>query len=146
MKNLFKVLFAISLLVANTTVLANTSELSTCLIDNLNGKERKNLAVWVFMAMASHPEIKKYSNITPKDKTDTDKYIGALITRLLTEDCPKELKVAYSADPQAIQKAFEVVGKVAMQELMANQAVNASLVNYVNFADQTKINTVLSTK
>lgn len=46
--------------------------------------------------------------------------------------------------PLAIQKAFEWVGKVAMQELMTDQGVMAAISNYVNYADQEKFGALLT--
>jgi len=121
-----------------------TNALSSCLVDTLNGKERKSLAKWIFFSIAAHPEINTYSSASIKDINKSDQYVGKLITRILTIDCPKELKTANNADPLAIQKAFEVVGQVAMQELMANENVMKTITNYAKYTDQDKINRVLS--
>jgi hypothetical protein len=121
-----------------------TEAFGGCLIDNLNGKERKKLAKWIFFAIAVHPEIKSYSKVTSNDITDSDKYIGGLITRLLADNCPNEMKAASKVDSQAIEKAFELVGQVAMRELMTNQAVTTTITSYVNYTDQEKINKILS--
>ncbi|MBC3766997.1 hypothetical protein [Neptunicella marina] len=143
MKKLSKILCSLGLLCSSFTVSANTTDLTTCLVDHLNGKERKNLAVWVFMAMAAHPEITGYTTLTDEAKESMDKNIGTLITRLLTDDCPKELMSANKQDPQALKNSFEVVGKVAMQELMTNQSVSAALTNYIKYANQQKIGALL---
>jgi hypothetical protein len=111
--------------------------------DNLNGKERKNLAKWIFFAMGMHPDIKSYLNVSPNDMQTSDEYVGALITRLLTVDCSARLKTAYKSDPTSLNKAFEVVGRVAMQELMRSNEVNKALTNYVEFSDTTKIGEVM---
>lgn len=133
-------LFAVpSISVANPT-----QAFGTCLIDNLNGKERKDLIKWIFFAIAAHPEINSFSKVTSDDSLKNDKVIGGLITRLLTENCPAEMKAANDADPQAIQTAFKLVGEVAMQELMTNKLVSNSISNYVNHADQKKIAEVLT--
>jgi len=121
-----------------------TDTLSTCLADTLNGKERKLLAKWIFFAIAAHPEISSYSTATPADTDATDKAVGTLITRLLTTDCPEEFKAANESDPRALEKAFEVVGRVAMQELMANDAVKKAITDYSKYADMERINAVLA--
>jgi len=144
-----KLLLSLALLGALTTsspILANnyTEQLGSCLIDSLNGKERKNLGKWVFLAIAAHPEIAPLSKATNDDRLATDKYVGELITRLLTENCPQELVKANNADPMALNHAFELVGKVAMQELMTNDATMRALTNYAHFTDQEKINTLLA--
>ncbi len=121
-----------------------TETFSTCMVDALNGKERKTLAKWIFFAIAAHPEISSFANASKADIDATDKYVGELITRLLTTDCPAELKAANDSDPMALQAAFEVVGAVAMQELMANDAVTRAISNYTNYADMDRINQVVA--
>lgn len=141
MKSTFKILaISISLLVCNPAFSQSPTEaLSACMVDNLNGKERKNLAKWIFFAMGTHPEIKSYLNVSQKDVRATDEYVGTLITRLLTVDCPDRLKTAYNTDPASMVKAFEIVGKVAMQELTTNNEVDKAISNYARFADLAKI-------
>lgn len=123
-----------------------TESLGTCLVDNLSGKERKGLAKWIYFSIGSHPEIKSFSRAKPADIEKSDKFVGKLITRLLTVDCPEKLRTAYTSDPMAVKKAFGLVGRVAMQELMTNQDVMQTLTNYGKYADKDKINTLLGTK
>ena len=135
------VLFTLFLALAfSLQVSASPQDLGTCFIDSLNGKERKQLVKWMFLSMASHPELKSYSNITSADVMSSNKEVGSLITRLFVENCPKEAKAAQKADPLAIQRAFELVGQVAMQELMTNDSVMADISKYANYTDQSKIN------
>jgi hypothetical protein len=123
-----------------------TQIFSGCLVDALNGKERKNLAKWIFLAMSSHPEMKIYSSASAKDLKENDEYVGKLITRLLVEDCPDEFKKAYAADVGAIEQAFRLVGEVAMQELMTNQETSQALINYTKYADLERINAIIGGK
>lgn len=148
MKNLLKILLILSISLGANQVAANspTDVLAGCLVDALNGKERKSLAKWIFFAIAAHPEIKLYSNVSAKDIDDTDKFTGELITRLLTKSCPSELMAANKADPLAVKKAFEFVGQVAMQELMTNDDVMKTITSYAKYVDQEKIGNLLNEK
>ena len=121
-----------------------TDALAGCLVDSLNGKERKMLAKWIFLSMSSHPDIKPYANATEEDIDGSDRFVGELITRLLTENCPEQLKAAIKVNPQAIEKSFELVGQVAMQELMNNQETVQALTKYVQYTDQQKLKKLLS--
>lgn len=114
---------------------ASANQLGQCLVDSLNGKERKELAKWIYFSMAAHPDITSFSKITAEDRESTDKYIGALVTRLLGKDCPAQFKAAVEVDPMATQRAFELVGQVAMGELMQNEAVTRSIGNYATYMD-----------
>ncbi|MBU3020368.1 hypothetical protein [Aestuariibacter sp. A3R04] len=133
MKKLLVALVLSAATLASASVTAN--QLGQCLVDSLNGKERKELAKWIYFSMAAHPDITDFSNITPADRESTDKAIGALVTRLLGEDCPTQFKAAMAVDPMATQRAFELVGQVAMGELMQNEAVTRSISNYANHMD-----------
>ena len=131
------------LLGSNVLAASPVDNFATCLVDNLNGKERKALPKWLFFAMASHPEIKAFSKISTQDTEASDQNVAALVTRLLTENCPAELKVAHKANPQAIEKGFELVGQVAMQELMSNGDVNSTIMGYSKYIDENKLASIL---
>ena len=148
MKKLLNVVVLFVMLTVTGFALAANApkNLGSCMVDSLNGKERKQLAKWIFFAIAAHPDIKSYSSATSNDINQSDKTVGELITRLLTSDCPNELKAAYRADPSAVTKAFELVGQVAMQELMTNQNVTNAITNYAQYADLDKVNSLLSEK
>lgn len=117
---------------------------STCMVDTLNGKERKGLAKWIFFSIGAHPEISSFSNATEADLEASDKYVGALITRLLTDDCPEEFRAASESDPKALEKAFTQVGQIAMQELMVDDDVERTIMNYSKHVDMEKIEQVLA--
>ncbi|GIC76922.1 hypothetical protein [Moritella sp. F3] len=146
MNNLIKVTILSISLLSGTGAFASTptEQLGTCLVDSLNGKERKKLAKWIYFSIGSHPEIKSFMSATDANIQESDQYVGKLITKILTVDCPKELYAANKSDPLAIQKAFELVGKVAMQELMTNQDTIKAITNYAAYTDQRKINAILS--
>lgn len=117
----------------------STQEFATCLADSLNGKERKELAKWIFLSMTVHPSLKEYSTASAKDRDTSDQHVSKLITRLITENCPAELRAARTADPLAIQKGFEFVGQIAMQEIMTNQETLEALSGYARYLDQNEI-------
>lgn len=148
MREAILVFLTTSILLFANQVLASeaTKNFSTCLADTLNGKERKELAKWIFFSIAAHPEINEYSNITPENKEKSDKYIGSLIGRLLIKDCPEQLKAAYKENPMALERGFEYVGKVAMQELMTNRQTVNAITNYTKYIDLEKVNRLLIEK
>lgn len=134
-KKSLSVLIASGLVLASSATLAAPLSLGNCLVDSLNGKERKVLAKWIFFAMGAHPEMSSYANVNGGDRVTTDKEVAALIGRLLAEDCASQLAQTRQADATAINKAFELVGRVAMQELMTNQQVTGAITNYAKYID-----------
>ena len=146
MRNLIISLLIVASFIGTNHAAAQTETdvLASCLVDELNGKERKQLAKWIFFAIAAHPEIKPYSTVKELDLESSNKSTGALISRLLTKNCPNELSKANKANPLALQKAFEFVGQVAMQELMTNDDVTKAISGYANYIDQEKIGELLN--
>ena len=114
--------------------------LSRCLADNTTGRDRKELARWVFVAMAAHPEIQDLAGQTGKAREDTSRYVGGLVTRLLTESCTQEARTAFQSEGSAAFKvAFGSLGQLAMQELMTNPQVSSSFSNIEKYVDQKKL-------
>ena len=117
--------------------------MGSCMVDSMTGKERKEMAKWVFFAMAAHPEIEEYSKVPQSAKVASDKFIANVVTRLLTDDCLAETRAGVKKDGQAaIVNAFELVGKVAMQELMTNKDVMESIAGYAKYLDNDKMNQI----
>jgi hypothetical protein len=118
--------------------------LTQCLADNTSGRDRKDLARWVFLSMAAHPEIKDLSKATPADTEGATRTTGALITRLLTQSCAKEARMTMVAGgANALQLAFQTLGQLAMQELMSDGNVTQSMGSIERHVDQKKINEAL---
>ena len=55
------VIVLVTLVAPSGATYATDEALSRCLADNTSGRDRKDLARWVFFAMAAHPEIKQYT-------------------------------------------------------------------------------------
>lgn len=102
--------------------------LGKCLADNTTGKDRKELARWLFAAMTAHPEMKSLSSASEKDIDDASRVAGALFTRLMADNCSKEMRAAMaSGGTMAIQAGFQFLGQLAMQELMTNPQVGSAM-------------------
>ena len=124
-----------------------TDALSACLADNTTGRDRKELARWVFVGMASHPEIRSLANVTQADRDGLDKAVASTVMRLMTESCRAEGRSALERDGSvAFQAAFAIIGKLAMQELMSNPDVNSSFSRYAKYVDQKKLTSALTNK
>lgn len=122
-----------------------TKALSSCLADSTTGKDRRDLARWIYVAMSQHPEMGRLSTISAEAREDAFKTTGSLVTRLLSENCAPQAKEAIKHEgPASFQNAFEVLGRLAMQELMTNGDVNAAIMNIGRYADRRKVEAALS--
>jgi hypothetical protein len=118
---------------------------STCLTDSTSGRDRKEFVKWVYLAMSQHPEIKDLVGVTPELTEESNQNIGQLMTRLLTEDCPNEVRDMIKENgPSSMSKAFEVLGRVAMMELMSDPSVSSAMSKLDQYTDQERIRDALS--
>lgn len=124
--------------------LAQGEPLGKCLADNTTGKDRKDLARWIFVAMAAHPEISELANANAAAAEQTSRAMGQLVTRLLTQACVKEVQAAAKAGGTvAMRQAFETLGQVAMMELTSNRDVAASISGFERYVDRAKISALM---
>lgn len=118
-----------------------------CFANSTTGKDRIELARWVFASMALHPDVVSSSAITPQKREAINQSTGALFNRLLAESCSKEVKEAIKYEGQvALKVPFESLGKVAMQELMSNPEVGAGFSGFEKYVDMPKLKKALESK
>jgi hypothetical protein len=126
----------------------SAADLSTCVADNTSGKQRKDLARWVFFAMAAHPDFAAYA--TPElnaARDPTDKMVADLVMHLITEQCPTQANAAFRDRGAAgIQVAFEALGRLAMLELMTNPDTAAAMSGFQKYVNSEKVGEALLAK
>jgi len=124
------------------------SALKQCVADNTSGKDRKELAKWIFLAMAAHPEMKQYANADAAAVDQSSRTIASLVTRLLTESCLSETRAVMQGGQgsRSFQFAFEGLGQLAMFELMADPSVQTNMSVFQRYIDQKRFNEALAPK
>ena len=126
---------------------AQADQLGKCFADNTTGRDRKDLARWIFVSMAAHPEIRDMANPSQDVAQEVSRAMGLLVTRLITESCPKEVQAVFGGEgSQAIRRAFENLVQLDLSELMSNAEVSASISGFERYLDRGKINAVLRSK
>ena len=119
--------------------------LISCLADSTTGRDRKDLARWLFVAITSHPEMKELSSVTPQMRDEASQSFARIFTRLMTENCTRETRAAVKAEgPQALGKSFESLGALAMQELTAHQEVRGAIHQIDRFVDRRKVEAAIT--
>ena len=136
-----RVLLAAALLVSPLACLAQApAVLGKCFVDNISGLDRRDLARWVFLSMAAHPDTRPFSNVPAQSREDASRAVGVLFTRLMTDTCAKELQEATRAGgPPIVPSAIQFLTQIGVQELMTNKDVLGSLSAFGQFADKERI-------
>jgi hypothetical protein len=114
-----------------------SAPLISCFADNTSGRERKELARWLFSSMSARPELRDIASATAPLREQSSQSVGRLFTRLLSESCPAQYRAAAKAEGStAVGEAFESLGKLAMQELMTSADVRAAIGGFEKFVDR----------
>ena len=125
----------------------NSDALGQCLSDGTSGKDKKNLAKWIFVGMSAHPELANIAKASIEDIEAAQRTVGILMTRLISETCPDEMRAVVKLEgSEGIKVAFEFLGKMAMQELMTNPEVNGAIGGFERFLDKSKIEAIIKPK
>jgi hypothetical protein len=132
------VLLLAALVAAPSFAAPESQTLSACFADNTTGKDRKILARWVFLGMSTHPEMQDITHVAPDVIDNATKVTAALFTRLTTQSCRNEFRAATlsSGGSSEIQAAFQVLGQLAMQELMTDKNVMTSMSAISKYIDK----------
>lgn len=141
-----KYAIAALVLIAAVPALAGpaTDSLAACLADSTTGKDRKDLARWIFAGMSAHPEMQDIANSTAATRERTSQAVGLLFTRLISESCSSQFRAARAESSQSIVVAFDALGKLAMQELMSNTEVRKAISGFEQFVDRKKVDAALA--
>jgi hypothetical protein len=125
----------------------SSDALANCLVDKSSGRDRKDLARWFVVALSAHPEISGMFTMTPAEREDADRKTGRLFTRLVSVDCANEMRAAVKADgSQAFKTGFGKLGEVAVQELMSDAKVQASMNTMEKYIDSDAVKAALAAK
>lgn len=117
-------------------------DLAKCLVSSTTQEDRLALVKWLFSAASLHPGVNSIISVTVSDKQidDANKHIGGLFMRLLTISCKPEAEKAIQYEGAVtFQTSFEILGKVAGQELFSNPTVAEAMSRVDRYIDRKKI-------
>lgn len=121
-----------------------SDDMAKCLVASTSAKDKTDLVRWIFANAALHPDVGDISSVSAGARDAMNRTTAVLMERLLTDACRKQTQDAVRYEgPVAIQLSFQVLGQVAMQELMSNKAVSAGFEGFTKFIDKAKIDALL---
>jgi hypothetical protein len=140
-------LVALALLAASSPVSAGpfNDKLAICLVEKTTESDKTALMRWIFGAMARHPGVRDLSTVSDADADRMNKDVATLFWELLSDRCAVEMKEAVKYEgTTALRSSFEVLGKVAMQGLMADADVTAYMGGLDKHLDADKMQALLT--
>ena len=143
MKRFLLVLFTLSF---SQAVMAGpfTNQLASCLVKQTSEADRVILMQWLFAAMSHHPEVKQLSAVNANKAEGLNKGAANLFTDLIANRCKAQTVDALKYEGnEALKVSFETLGRVAMQGIMSNPAVNGYMGGLQKHIDLNKMQDVL---
>lgn len=105
-----------------------TDDFSKCLVSSASADDQMALVQWIFSAMALHPGVKQYANISDAGRAAIDKKASALFSRLVTVDCHSQAVAALKYEgTSSLEAAFKVLGEVATRGIFSDPAVEKGM-------------------
>ena len=121
-----KILVLLSCLFShNVTAGVYSDDLGKCIVAKTSPADKLFVVKAVYAAMSKHPEITNMSSITRQDDAIFMREFARIFTDLMVDSCRSEAKLAFRYEGElAFQQSFELLGQVAMVELMQHPRVS----------------------
>lgn len=117
-----------------------TDDMTKCLVKAMSPEDQSVLIQWTFSAMALHPDVRPYANITDAQRKSLDQKAAGLFQRMMTVDCRKEVVDAVKYEGTgSFEGAFSAMGEAAMRGLMSEPSVNKGMEGFVEYFDKSKM-------
>ena len=121
-------------------------QLSECLVKSTTATDKTAVLQWTFVALASHPDLKSFSNVTEAQKTQLDQNLATVLQRILVEQCAMQTKAVIKAEGiQAVGNSFQELGRISGEEILKNPEVRAQLKGVIRYVDLNKLVTTFLT-
>jgi len=121
-----------------------SDDFSKCLVRSTTPKDKTDLVRWVFANAALHPDVSSIAAVSESQRTAINRATGAIVERLFTESCRAQFRDALKYEgSHAVEQSFEVLGGVAMRELLTDPAVAKAFSGLDAYVDQDKVKAVV---
>lgn len=115
-------------------------QLSDCLVKATTAADKTTVLQWTFTALAAHPDLKSFSNVTPEQKNQLDQKLAQVLQRVIVEQCSTQTKAVIQAEGiQAVGEAFQQLGQSAGEDIVKDPAVRQQLQGTLRYIDLNKL-------
>ena len=121
-------------------------QLSDCLVKATTAADKTTVLQWTFTALAAHPDLKSFSNVTPEQKNQLDQKLAQVLQRVIVEQCSTQTKAVIQTEGiQAVGEAFQQLGQSAGEDIVKDPAVRQQLQGTLRYIDLNKLVTTFLT-
>ncbi len=113
-----------------------TDDFAKCLVTKTTSQEKTDLVKWIYVTISFHPKLSQMSNLTAEDVEMANIRVADYMTNVFAYKCNDELNQAIKYEgEESIFYAFELLGELAMGELMQDQGVTAASELFIQYVD-----------
>ena len=113
-----------------------TDDFAKCLVTKTTSQEKTDLVKWIYVTISFHPQLSQMSNLTAEDVEMANIRVAEYMTNVFAYKCNDELNQAIKYEgEESIFYAFELLGELAMGELMQDQGVTAASELFIQYVD-----------
>ena len=113
-----------------------TDDFAKCLVTKTTAQEKTDLVKWIYVTISFHPQLSQMSNLTAEDVEMANIRVADYMTNVFAYKCNDELNQAIKYEgEESIFYAFELLGELAMGELMQDQGVTAASELFIQYVD-----------
>ena len=113
-----------------------TDEFAKCIVMKTTTQEKTDLVRWIYVTMSFHPQLMDLSNLTADDVEMVNIRVADYMTNVFAYKCNEELNMAMDYEgEESVYYAFELLGEIAMTELMEDQGVSAASELFIDYID-----------
>ncbi len=130
--------FSIILISFNLNTFAGpfTDDFAKCLVTKTTAQEKTDLVKWIYVTISFHPQLNQMSNLTAEDVEMANIRVADYMTNVFAYKCNDELNQAIKYEgEESVFYAFELLGELAMGELMQDQGVTAASELFIQYVD-----------
>ena len=113
-----------------------TDDFAICLVTKTTAQEKTDLVKWIYVTISFHPQLSQMSNLTAEDVEMANIRVADYMTNVFAYKCNDELNQAIKYEgEESVFYAFELLGELAMGELMQDQGVTAASELFIQYVD-----------
>ena len=113
-----------------------TDDFAKCLVTKTTNQEKKDLVKWIYVTISFHPQLNQMSNLNAEDVEMANIRVADYMTNVFAYKCNDELNQAIKYEgEESILYAFELLGELAMGELMQDEGVTAASELFIEYVD-----------
>ncbi|ANF81266.1 hypothetical protein A3K93_03010 [Acinetobacter sp. NCu2D-2] len=115
-------------------------QLSSCLVKATTAADKTSVLQWTFAALATHPDLKAFAQVSEAQKEQLDKNFAAVVQRILVEQCSTQAKAVIQADGvEGIGASFQELGQITGEEILKNPEIKSQLKGVLKYLDLNKL-------